>query len=327
MKAWRQHTLGDPLDVLAIEEVPVPEPGPGQVLVRVGACAINFPDALYARGQYQERPELPFTPGLEVAGVVEAVGEGVHSVHPGQRVAAMPAKPWGGLADGALAAEASVFPVPDTMDDISASCLIITYQTGWFGLFHRARLQAGETVLVHAGAGGVGSAAIQLAKSAEATVIATAGGPEKAAICRQLGADHAIDYLSDDFVAAVKDLTGGRGVDVVYDPVGGDTFDRSRKVIGWEGRLVVVGFTSGRIAEVPTNHVLLKNYAVVGVHWGAYFRHDPALVHHCHAELLKLWGVGRIRPLVREVVPFAEGARAIDTVSGRGSWGKVVVTP
>jgi NADPH2:quinone reductase len=327
MRTWRLHELGEPTDVLVLDDVPGPEPGPGEVLIDVAAAALNFPDALFCRGQYQERPALPFSPGLEVAGAVRAVGDGVTEIAAGQRVAAMPLRPWGGLSEQTLALAAQTFPVPDTLDDVAAAALIITYQTGWVGLFHRANLQPGETLLVHAGAGGVGSAAIQLGLAAGAMVIATAGGPEKVEVCRKLGAHHVIDYVAADFVDAVKELTDGRGADVVYDPVGGDVFDRSRKVVAWEGRLLVIGFTSGRIPEAPANHVLLKNYSVVGVHWGAYNRYDPALVRRGHDELMRLHAEGRIAPLVQRLVPFDEAPQAIAALANRGSWGKLVVTP
>jgi NADPH2:quinone reductase len=327
MRTWRLHELGEPTDVLVLDDVPPPEPGPGEVLIDVAAAALNFPDALLCRGLYQERPPLPFAPGLEVAGAVRAVGAEVTGIAVGQRVAAMPLRPWGGLSEQTLALAPQAFPVPDTLDDAAAAALIITYQTGWVGLFHRARLQAGETLLVHAGAGGVGSAAIQLGLAAGATVIATAGGPEKVGVCGRLGAHHVIDYAAEDFVEVVKDLTAGRGADVIYDPVGGDVFDRSRKVVAWEGRVLVIGFTSGRIPEAPANHILLKNYAVVGVHWGAYNRRNPELVHRCHDELMRLHADGKIAPLVQRLVPFADAPQAIAALANRGSWGKLVVTP
>jgi NADPH2:quinone reductase len=327
MRTWRLHELGEPTDVLVLDDVTGPEPGPGEVLIDVSAAALNFPDALLCRGQYQERPGLPFSPGLEVAGAVRAVGDGVSGIAVGQRVAAMPLRPWGGLAEQTLALAAQAFPVPDTLDDAAAAALIITYQTGWVGLFHRASLQPGETLLVHAGAGGVGSAAIQLGLAGGAMVIATAGGPEKVEVCRRLGAHHVIDYAAEDFVEVVKELTDGRGADVIYDPVGGDVFDRSRKVVAWEGRLLVIGFTSGRIPEAPANHILLKNYSVVGVHWGAYNRHDPALVRRGHDELMRLHAEGKIAPIVQRLVPFDEAPQAIAALANRGSWGKLVVTP
>lgn len=327
MLAWRLHELGEPTDVLRLDEFDAPTPGPGQLLIEVAAAALNFPDVLLCRGQYQERPELPFSPGLELAGTVVAVGDGVESLRPGQRVAALPVRPTGGLSQQALSVEAVTFAIPDSMDDAAAAALVVTYQTGWFALHRRAALQAGETLLVHAGAGGVGSAAIQLGLAAGARVIATAGGAEKVAVCERLGAHHVIDYVAGDFVDDVKALTGGRGADVIYDPVGGDVFDRSRRCIAWEGRLVVIGFTSGRIADLPTNHALLKNYSVVGLHWGAYQRQNPALIKHCHDELMALHARGAIAPLIQREVSFADAPVAIESLARRGTWGKVIIRP
>jgi NADPH2:quinone reductase len=326
MHAWRLHELGEPTDVLRWEEVADPEPGPMQVVVDVAATALNFPDVLMCRGEYQEKPPLPFTPGLEVSGRISAVGEGVE-LQIGQRVIAMPMMPNGGLASKVLSFSPAVFAIPDSLDDTAAAALMITYQTGWFGLHRRAGLQPGEVLLVHAGAGGVGSAAIQLGKAAGATVIATAGGAEKVAVCTKLGADHAIDYSAEDFVERVKELTAGQGADVIYDPVGGDVFDKSRRCIAWEGRLLVIGFAGGRIPEVPANHVLLKNYSVVGLHWGAYSRRDYELVPACHAELMRLHAEGRIAPLVSAVRPIAEAPSALASLADRGTYGKIVVTP
>jgi NADPH2:quinone reductase len=326
VRAWRVHELGEPIDVLQWDDVPDPVPGPGLVAIDVAAAALNFPDVLMCRGIYQEKPPLPFTPGVECSGRISAVGEGA-AFEVGQRVIALPLKPEGGLAEKTLAFGPAVFPIPDSLDDVAAAALMITYQTGWFGLHRRAALQPGEVLLVHAGAGGVGSAAIQLGKAAGAVVIATAGGPDKVAICKDLGADHAIDYSTDDFVEGVKELSGGRGADVIYDPVGGDVFDRSRRCIAWEGRLLVIGFAGGRIPEVPANHVLLKNYSVVGLHWGAYSRHDHPLVVACHEELMRLHADGAITPLVSAVKPLAEAPAALASLAERGTYGKVVVSP
>lgn len=326
IRAWRVHELGDPLSVLQLEHVAAPRPSGDQVLVEVRATAINFADTLLCRGTYQDKPPLPFTPGLELCGRVLSAPPGA-AVAPGQRVIALPALPHGGLAEQALAAVTDVFAVPDGMDDATAAALPVTYQTGWFGLYHRAQLREGETVLVHAGAGGVGSAAIQLAKARGARVIATAGGPDKVDLCRELGADVAVDYRADDFVAVTNDVTDGRGADVVYDSVGGDTFDRSRKCIAFEGRIVVVGFAGGRIAEAPTNHLLVKNYGVLGLHWGAYRRRDPQLVHRCHDDLVALHARGAVRPLLGSVRPLTEVPQALDDLAGRATVGKVVVVP
>ena len=317
MRAWRVHELGDP-SAMTLDEVPVPTPGDGQVLVKVRAAALNFPDVLMAMGTYQERPPLPYTPGLELCGEVEGTG---------QRVLGAPSGGPGAFAEYALMDAAAAFPVPDGMPDEKAAALFLTYQTGHVGLHRRAHLQPGEWLLVHAGAGGVGSAAIQLGKAAGARVIATAGGEEKVQVCRDLGADHVVDYTADDFVPVVKEVTGGHGADVVYDPVGGDVFDKSRKVIAFEGRLLVVGFTSGRIPEAPANHLLVKNYSVVGLHWGLYKQHDPAVFGLVHEELTRLYEDGRIDPLVGEVLPLEQAPAALGKLASRGTVGKVVLRP
>ncbi len=324
MRAWRVHELGDPAEVLGLEDLPDPDPGDGQLVLAVHACALNFPDILQCRGEYQVKPPLPFIPGLEVCGTVVATAPGLEA-RMGQRAVAPPAQPHGGLATRTVVDAHEAFPVPDTMTDAEAAGLTVTYQTSWFALFRRAHLRPGETVLVHAGAGGVGSAAIQLAKSAGAVVFATAGGPAKTEVCRELGADVAIDYLADDFVEMVKDLTDGEGVDVVYDPVGGDTFDRSRRIVAWEGRILPIGFTSGRIADAPTNHVLLKNYSVVGVHWARYRDRDPDAVIECHHELCRLYEQGSIKPLVGAEYPLEEAPVALSALASRSTVGKTVV--
>jgi NADPH2:quinone reductase len=326
MRAWRVHELGEPADVLRFDDLEEPEPGPGEVLVRVDAAALNFFDILLCQGKYQERPPLPFTPGAEVAGEVLAVGAGVE-LAVGSRVLGAPPLPHGGLAERVVLPASTAYPIPDTLSSVKAAALFITYQTGWTGLHRRAGLRAGETLLVHAGAGGVGSAAIQLGVAAGARVLATAGGPEKVEICRELGAEVAIDYVAEDFVEAVKAATGGRGADVIYDSVGGDTFDRSRRCIAFEGRLVVVGFAGGRIADAPTNHLLVKNYAVVGLHWGLYKQYEPGLFREIHAELMGLHAREAIDPLIYAELPLAQAPAALTQLGGRGTWGKVVLHP
>ena len=326
MRTWRVHELGEPVDVLTLEDVPSPTPGPGEVRLDVAAASLNFPDVLLCRGEYQVKPELPFTPGSEVAGTVTAAGDGVDTVREGERVIAIPKFGDGGLAEETLAAAATVYPIPDSVDWPAAAALHITYQTGHLALHRRAGLQPGESLLVHAGAGGVGSAAIQLGLAAGARVFATAGGPEKVQVCRDLGAELVVDYRADDFVAAVKDATDGRGADVIYDPVGGDTFDRSRKCVAFEGRILVIGFTGGRIADAPTNHALVKNYSVVGVHWGLYNLMDPKLIRDTHDDLIWLHAAGEIAPLVSEVLPLEDAPAALGRLASRGTWGKVVCT-
>ncbi|WP_327111804.1 NADPH:quinone oxidoreductase family protein [Streptomyces sp. NBC_01341] len=317
MQAWRVHRNGEPSEVMELEETDRPVPGDGQALIEVRAANINFPDALLCRGQYQVRPPLPFTPGVEVCGTTED----------GRRVLATPALPRGGFADYVVADEAALLPSPEALDDAEAAALHIGYQTGWFGLHRRAHLQAGETLLVHAAAGGVGSAAVQLGKAAGATVIGVAGGPEKAAIARELGCDLVIDRRSEDIVAAVKEATGGRGADVVYDPVGGEAYAKSVKCVAFEGRVVVVGFASGSIPAPGLNHALVKNYSIMGLHWGLYNTKDPAAVRACHDELTKLAEQGAVKPLISERVPMADAARAVQRVADGTSTGRIVVMP
>jgi NADPH2:quinone reductase len=322
VRALQVHELGEPSDVLQLVDVPIPEPGRGSVRLRVAAASLNFPDLLMCRGEYQVKPPLPFTPGAEVAGVIDALGEGVDRWAIGQRVLAIPAFGPGGFTEYTLATD--VFAIPDSMSFASASALHVVYQTGHLALHRRAQLQPGETLLVHAGAGGVGSAAIQLGIAAGARVFATAGGPEKVEVCRKLGAELVIDYREHDFVDAVKEATDGRGVDVIYDPVGGDTYDRSTKCVAFEGRILVIGFTGGRFAEARTNHVLIKNYSVVGVHWGLYNLMNPALVSQTHDELMRLFAAGQIDPLISERVELANVPSALSRLGGRGTWGKLV---
>lgn len=315
MQAWRVHRNGEPGEVMRLEETDRPTPGDGQVLVEVRAANVNFPDALLCRGQYQVRPPLPFTPGVEVCG----------STEDGRRVLATPALPHGGFADYVVADEAALLPAPDALDDAEAAALHIGYQTGWFGLHRRARLQPGETLLVHAAAGGVGSAAVQLGRAAGAKVIGVVGGPEKAAVARELGCDLVIDRRGEDIVAAVKEATGGRGADVVYDPVGGDAYAKSAKCVAFEGRILVVGFASGVIPTPGLNHALVKNYSVVGLHWGLYNTKDPAAVRACHDELTKLAEQGIVKPLVSERVAMARAADAVQRVADGTSTGRIVV--
>jgi NADPH:quinone reductase len=317
MQAWRVHRNGEPSEVMRLEEVERPTPGEGQLLLRVRAANINFPDALLCRGQYQIRPPLPFTPGVEICGETED----------GRRVIANPVLPNGGLADYVVADAAAVLPAPDALDDAEAAALHIGYQTGWFGLHRRAHLQEGETLLVHAAAGGVGSAAVQLGKAAGARVIGVVGGADKARTARELGCDVVIDRREDDIVAAVKEATGGRGADVVYDPVGGDAYAKSVKCIAFEGRIVIVGFASGTIPSPGLNHALVKNYSIVGLHWGLYNQMDPVAIRACHEELTKLAAQGVIKPLISGRVAMKDAADAVQRVADGTTTGRLVVIP
>jgi NADPH2:quinone reductase len=326
VRAWQVHTLGGPEQALRLAEVDEPRPRPGEVVIGVRAAALNFFDILLCRGEYQERPGLPFTPGGEISGTVLAAGEGA-GLPTGRRVIATPQLPRGGYAEKVAVPESSVFSIPDAMPFEKAAALPITYQTAHVALHHRARLESGETVLVHAGAGGVGSAAIQIAKSAGARVIATAGGSRKVGICENLGAEITVDYREENFVEVVKDATDGRGADVIFDPVGGDVFDGSRRCVAFEGRIVVIGFAGGRIAEAPTNHVLVKNYSVVGMHWGLYTRVMPGLVRGTHEDLVDLYEAGEIDPLISEVSSFERLPEALSMLGDRGTHGKIVLRP
>lgn len=317
MQAWQVHQNGEPSAVMRLEEVDRPVPGDGQLLLKVRAANINFPDALLCRGQYQVTPPLPFTPGVEICGETED----------GRRVIANPALPYGGFAEYAIADAAAVLPAPDGLDDAEAAALHIGYQTGWFGLHRRANLQAGETLLVHAAAGGVGSAAVQLGKAAGAKVIGVVGGAAKAEVARELGCDLVIDRRTENVIGAVKEATGGRGADVIYDPVGGDAYVQSTKCVAFEGRIIVVGFASGVIPTPGLNHALVKNYSVVGLHWGLYNTKDPQAILRCHEELTQLAAKGAIKPLISERVPLSDAAAAVQRVADGITTGRVAVVP
>ncbi|MGN0095149.1 MAG: NADPH:quinone oxidoreductase family protein [Corynebacterium sp.] len=324
MRAWQVPELGEPSQVLTAVETDIPEPGPGQVVVKTRATASNFPDVLMCRGKYQVRPDLPFTPGVELCGDVTAVGEGVEGLALGDRVYGTSELPYGGFAEYAVLSAATCFPAPESLEDGQAASLFIGYQTAWFALNRRTQLKAGETLLVHAAAGGVGSAAIQIGKAAGARVIGVVGGPDKAEIARQLGADVVVDRHSEDFVAVVKEETGGRGADVVFDPVGGDTYRRSTKCIAFEGRIVLIGFAGGEIQEVALNHALIKNYSILGLHWGLYNKFDPAAVRHCHEELTALANEGKVAPLVSEHLSFDEVPDGLQRLADGTTVGRVV---
>jgi NADPH2:quinone reductase len=327
VKAWVVRQLGTP-DTIRFEEFAEGEPADGMVRIRLRASSINYFDALMVAGQYQTKPDLPFVPGSEVSGVVASAPSG-SGFKPGDRVMALVDNGGltrGGYADVTDALPGSIAHMPEKMSFEDAAGFHIIFQTGWFGLHRRANLKAGETLLVHAGAGGVGSAAIQLGKAAGATVIATAGSDEKVAVCREIGADHAINYKTQDFAEEVKQITGGRGADVIYDPVGGDVYDRSTKCIAFEGRIVIVGFTSGRIPQAAANHVLIKNYSVVGLHWGLYGKRMPELIPVASRALVELYEAGKIKPYISTRLPLSEAPRALSSVAGGKSTGKVILT-
>ena len=324
MRAWRVAAYGEPAAALTLSDVDAPEPGPGQVRVRVLAAPAQFPDVLLCRGEYQIRPDLPFTPGVEACGEVVALAPGVSTVTIGDRVVGTSVLPHGSFAEEALMDAAVALPAPAGMPDAEAAGFVIAYQTAWFALHVRARLQAGETLLVHAAAGGVGTAAVQLGAAAGARVIAVVGGPTKAEVARRCGADVVIDRHTEDVVAVVKEVAGGRGADVVFDPVGGAAYAQSTKCIAFEGRIVVVGFASGTMPTPPLGHALVKNYSILGLHWGLYAQVAPERVRAAHDELLRLVADGTVAPVVGERVGFDDLPAGVQRLADGDTVGRVV---
>ncbi len=321
MRNWRVREFGAFTDTLDLCEVPPPLPNPGAALVRVRAAGVNFPDLLVIGGKYQVRPELPFTPGFEAAG--EIVEPGSTGFAPGQRVLCWAES--GAFTEYLCAPREHLFRVPPSMPDAEAAAFLVTYQTMYFALVRRANLQRGQTLLVHGGAGALGSGAIQLGKAFGATVIATTNGVAKTALCLRLGADHAIDRSTSDFVDAVRELTNGRGADVIVDPVGGTVFDRSLRCIAFEGCILPLGFTSGEIPTVPVNRILLKNISVSGVYWGAYWMQDRPRIHAVQEQLNALYEQGKVRPLVGKTFGMTELPDALRALLNRANYGKHVV--
>ena len=325
MRAWQVPALGEPADVMRAVEAPLPQVGPGHLRVRVLATALNFPDVLMVRGHYQVRPDLPFTPGVEVCGEVLELGDGVTGFALGDRVVGTTAVPHGGLAQECLMPAAGTFSAPSSLPDAEASTLTIGYQTAYVGLVRRAALGAGETLLVHAAAGGVGTAAVQVGAALGARVVAVVGSEAKAQVARAAGADVVVDRSAGDLVAALKDAVGRSGADVVFDPVGGEAYDASTKVVAFEGRIVVVGFTSGSIPAPALNHALVKNYSILGLHWGLYLQKDHAVAAAAHDQLVAWADAGLVRPVVSERVPFDEAPAALARLGAGESTGRLVV--
>ncbi|MGE0486475.1 MAG: NADPH:quinone oxidoreductase family protein [Gammaproteobacteria bacterium] len=324
MKAWQFERYGRYDEVLEWVDRPQPEPGPNQALVRTRAVSLNFPDLLITQGLYQARAPLPAVSGVEGVGVVEAVGPG-SPFAVGQRVVSFNNLA-GMLADCFIAHNATSWAVPDHVSDAQAAALSTTYGTSYYALVHRARIQPGETLLVAGAAGGVGLAAVQLGKVFGARVIAAAGSAEKLAVCRDNGADELINYQEEDIVERVKDLTDGRGADVIYDPVGGDLFDQMKRCIAWEGRMLVIGFAAGRIPTIECNRMLLKNMAVVGLAWGPCVERNPAQGAACQQHLYDLLRVGAIDPVIYRTLPFADVREGMRLMESRALYGKIVIT-
>jgi NADPH2:quinone reductase len=314
----------EPAD-LRVREVPEPELQPGTLKLEVRAAGCNFFDILMVQGNYQVKPAFPFIPGAEVAGVVREVGEGVEGFAVGDRV--LGTAGLGGFAECTLLPAFGAHPLPEGMSFPEGAALPIIYPTSYAALVFRAGLQAGEDLLVHAAAGGVGLAAVQIGKALGARVIATAGSAEKLELARENGADDTIDYREEDFVERVMALTDGKGADVIYDSVGGDVFDRSLKCIAWNGRLLVIGFASGSIPSVKANRILLKNIAVIGLHWGAHAGKEPEKVTRTFEALFRLHQEGSIRPVIYKSYSLEDVPAALAALGGRRTYGKVVVAP
>ncbi|MEL6665934.1 MAG: NADPH:quinone oxidoreductase family protein [Pseudomonadota bacterium] len=324
MRALVCHALSDDFSGVEVREVAVPEPGPGQVRIKVRATSINFPDLLLCQGKYQLKLEPPFTPGMDIAGVIDALGEGVDQFNLGDEVCG--GARFGGFADYAVVNADGLQQKPDSMSFEQAASYSAAYLTAYVALVRRGRLQAGETLLVHGASGGVGMAAVDVGKLLGATVIATGGSDEKLARVKDYGADHAIN-TADGFRTRVKDLTDGRGADVIYDPVGGDVFDESVRCIAFDGRLLVIGFTSGRIANVATNMPLIKGFSVVGVRAGEYGRQFPD---RGRENVEQIWGwarEGKTRPYVHASLPLEQTVEGFRELQNRKVVGKLIITP
>jgi NADPH2:quinone reductase len=323
MKAVLCKSHGMP-DTLVVENVPSPDLTEGQVLISVKACGVNFPDTLIIQGKYQFKPDLPFSPGGEVSGVIKAVGDGVTNVSVGDRVIAF--STWGGFAEE-LAVDANrLIKMSDKMDFEKASAFILTYGTSYHALKDRANIQPGETLLVLGASGGVGLAAVQLGKAMGARVIAAASTQEKLDVCAANGADELINYSSEDLRARVKEITQGTGVDVIYDPVGGPLSEKALRDMSWRGRFLVVGFAVGEIPKVPLNLALLKGCSIVGVFWGDFTRREPALNEANNQELMRLFEAGKISPHIHKVYPLTQASEALNELLDKKVSGKVVLS-
>lgn len=324
MKALICREYGPP-ENLSVQDVPDLQPGPGEVVVRVRAAGVNFPDALIVQNLYQFKPKPPFSPGGETAGEVLAVGESVKRVKVGDRVIALTI--WGGFAEQVLAKQEQVMPMPEGLSFEVAGSLLLTYGTCLHALRDRAQLQPGQTVLVLGAAGGIGIATIELAKAMGARVIAAASTAEKLATCRAQGADEVINYREQNLRDEVKRLTGGRGVDVVMDPVGGDYAEPALRSMAWRGRYLVVGFTDGQIPRLPLNLVLLKGCAIVGVFWGDFIQREPQAAQVDLRDLIEMLAKGQIKPLISGRYSLQEAPQAILELSQRRAQGKLIVLP
>ena len=322
MHAWLcDNPVG--VDALTWKELPTPTPSAGEVLVEIHAASLNFPDLLIVQNKYQMKPALPFVPGSEYAGVVQAIGAGVTHLKVGQPVACLSGT--GGFATHTLAPAALCMPLPAGFPMVDAAAFIMIYATSHHALVDRAQLKAGETVLILGAAGGVGTSAIQIAKACGARVIAAASSDDKCALCTSIGADATINYTSSNLRETVKTLTAGKGPDVIYDPVGGDYSEQAFRSIGWRGRYLVVGFAAGPIPSLPLNLALLKGASIVGVFWGDFSKREPKANAAMMAELAQWYGQGKIKPVIDRTMPMAELKAAFAHMGSRGVKGKLVM--
>lgn len=324
MQAWLcENPVG--VDALVWKELPTPAPKAGEVLIAIRAASLNFPDLLIVQNKYQFKPALPFVPGSEYAGVVEAVGEGVTTLKVGQSVACLSGT--GGFASHVIAQAALCFALPPGFSHVDAAAFIMTYATSHHALLDRGQLKSGETVLVLGAAGGVGTAAIQIAKAAGAKVIAAASTDEKCALCRDMGADATINYTTENLREAIKAATGGKGPDIIYDPVGGEFAEPAFRSIAWRGRYLVVGFAAGPIPALPLNLPLLKGAAIVGVFWGDFSKREPAANAAMMSELATWYAQGKIKPVIDRTMPLSDLKAAYAHMGSRGVKGKLVLVP
>lgn len=322
MHAWLcENPVG--VEALTWKEMPTPAPQAGQVLIRIEAASLNFPDLLIVQNKYQMKPDLPFVPGSEYAGVIEAIGEGVTHLKVGQSVACLSGT--GGFGTHTLAPAKLCMPLPAGFPAVDAAAFIMIYATSHHALMDRAGLKAGETVLILGAAGGVGTAAIQIAKAAGARVIAAASTDEKCALCKSLGADEIINYTTQNMREVLKTLTGGKGPDVIYDPVGGDFAEPAFRSIAWRGRYLVVGFAAGPIPALPFNLALLKGASIVGVFWGDFARREPQANAAMMAELATWYGQGKVKPVIDRTMPMSDLKAAYAHMGSRGVMGKLVM--
>ncbi len=311
------------IDNLVLDEIPSPSIGAGQVKIRVRACGVNFPDILLVQGSYQLKPPLPFSPGLEIAGDISEIGEGVDGLQIGQRVVST--LMWGGFAEEVVAPGVMPMPIAAGLSYEEAAAIPLAYGTAHVALTHRAELKPGETLLVLGAAGGVGLAAVQLGALLGARVIAAASTTDKLELARKYGADDLINYSSESLRDRMKALTDGRGADVIFDPVGGDLFDQALRRIAWEGRYLVIGFASGRIPSAPVNIALLKNASIVGLFWGAYWQHDSAVIRRSFEQLMAWSNTGEIKPRIHKTFPLEGAVSALRELQERRVMGKVVI--